>query len=72
MKVTRLGVIYKQYQVAVVPFPFSEKFYKKGPAVILTDEVYNSSHQNLVLAMITTAKKSWQSDLKLIDLDISG
>lgn len=38
----------------------------------MTDEVYNLSHQNLVLAMITTAKNSWQSDLKLIDLDISG
>ena len=73
MKITRLGVIYKQYQVVVVPFPFSEKFYsKKRPAVILADELYNPSNQNLILAMITTAKKSLQSDLKLIDLDISG
>ena len=66
-------MIYKQYQVVVVPFPFSEKFYsKKRPAVVLTDEVYNSSHANLILAMITTSKTSWQSDLKLTDLDISG
>ena len=66
-------MIYKQYQVVVVPFPFSERFYsKKRPAVILSDEVYNSSHPNLVLAMITTAKNSWQSDVKLTDLDISG
>ena len=73
MKITKLGVIYRQYQVVIVPFPFSEKFFsKKRPAVILTDEAYNSSHPNLVLAMITTAKNSWQSDLKLIDLNISG
>ena len=36
------------------------------------DEIYNLFHLNLILAMITTSKNSWQSDLKLIDLDISG
>ena len=58
---------YKQFEVLVVPFPFTEKyFHKKRPAVILSSDAFNESHDHLVLAMITVASSSkWVSDVMI-------
>lgn len=58
-------VIYKQFDVVVVPFPFTDrKTDKRRPALVLSDdELFNKSSGHYVLAMITSQKNpDWPLD----------
>lgn len=57
------------FDVILAPFPYTDKpKIKWRPALVLTNESFNSSHNHLILAMITTAKhSSWESDARLHD-----
>ncbi len=65
----RLGVIFEPFDVVVVPFPFTEKLVtKKRPALVVSSASLNDQHDCLILAMITTAKRTrWVSDVELND-----
>ncbi len=67
----RHGVDFKPFDVVVVPFPFTDKLAeKRRPALIVSGKVFNEQHDQLLLAMITTAKSSeWSSDIQLRDLE---
>ncbi len=60
---------FKLHDVVVVSFPFIDSSVKKRrPALIVSSGEFNEKHDQLILAMITTAKhSSWQSDIKLLD-----
>ena len=63
------GATFKPHDIVVVSFPFTDSSVKKRrPALVISSEEFNENHDQLILAMITTAKRSfWQSDIKLKD-----
>ena len=66
---------YKQYDVVVVPFPFTDsKATKKRPALIISDATrFNRSTKKSVMAMITTASHApWALDVSITDLTSTG
>ncbi len=66
---------YKQFEVVVVPFPFTDKTAtKKRPALILSDASnFNKSAKKSVMAMITTTTHSpWALDVTISDLASAG
>lgn len=71
----RPTVTYDQFDVVVVPFPFTDKLTsKRRPAVIISNsEKFNQLCGHSVLAMITSAEnESWPLDIKIKDLKESG
>ncbi|NCJ05966.1 type II toxin-antitoxin system PemK/MazF family toxin [Synechococcales cyanobacterium C] len=67
-------VIYKQFDVVVVPFPFTNKTAtKRRPALVLSSELFNVGIYHSVMAMITTASHSpWPLDVTITDLKDAG
>ena len=67
-------MIYKKYSIVTVPFPFTEKFLnKKRPALIVSDEKYQSVTNHCILCMITSAKHtSWNNDIPIINTRDTG
>lgn len=64
---------YKQFDVVVVPFPFTDRATtKKRPALIVSDtQVMNNDKS--VMAMITTANHApWPLDISITDLASTG
>jgi mRNA interferase MazF len=60
-------VICNQYDVVVVPFPFTDRRAgKRRPALGLSSEKFSGEAGHTVLAMITSAKNpSWPSDVTI-------
>jgi mRNA interferase MazF len=66
---------YKQFDVVVVPFPFTNSTAtKKRPALVISDVTkFNKSTKKSVMAMITTASHSpWALDVPITDLASAG
>jgi mRNA interferase MazF len=65
-----------QWEVVIVPFPFStQPGSKRRPALVLSKRAFNQ-HGSTVLAMITTAghhqTRAWPGDVTLTDLSAAG
>ena len=60
---------FSPFEVVVVPFPFTDKATsKRRPALVISSKSFNDNHDQLILAVITTAKNShWYSDVVLGD-----
>ena len=58
-------MIFNAFDVLVVPFPFTDRdANKRRPALVVSNALFNNQHNQLVLAMITTATdNSWLSDV---------
>jgi len=68
-------VIYKPFDVVVVPFPFIDlKVNKRRPALVLSDDKYfNTPTGNCVLAMITSQNNpDWPLDTPIRSIRKSG
>ena len=65
--------IYKQFDVVVVPFPFTDSNRtKKRPALVLSDR-RSLSIDRSILTMITTSGHSpWSLDIVIEDLESTG
>ena len=66
---------YKQFEVVVVPFPFTDSSAtKKRPALVISDATkFNKSTKKSVMAMITTASHApWVLDEPITDLKSAG
>ncbi len=63
----------KQWDVVVVPFPFSnEPGTKRRPALVLSSRTFNI-RGHTVLAMVTTSgHRSWPGDVALSDFKAAG
>ncbi len=71
----KLTVTYNQFEVIVVPFPFTDSTAtKKRPALVVSNATpFNQSTQKSVMAMITTASHSpWALDIEIMDLKSAG
>jgi mRNA interferase MazF len=57
-------VTYEALDIVVVPFPFTDQpTLKRRPALIISSTNFNDTHQQSVLAMITTSRLVWPSDV---------
>ena len=67
-------MIYKAFDVVAIPFPFTDRdATKRRPALVISNERFNQQHDQLVLAMITTATDNvWPSDVSLTDWQDAG
>ena len=67
-------MIYDQFDIILVPFPFTDKTYsKKRPALVLNNSNYQIRTNHLILAMITTAKNSnWDNDFEINEIENTG
>ena len=68
-------MIYKTFDVIVVPFPFTDKLYsKRRPALVISSEPkFNKPSGCTVCAMITSANQDpWPLDVPLSDLSAAG
>jgi mRNA interferase MazF len=67
-------LIYKAFEVVAVPFPFTDReATKRRPALVISNVDFNSHHQQLVLAMITsTTENIWPSDVALTSWQEAG
>lgn len=71
----KITVIYKQFDVVAVPFPFTDSSVtKKRPAVILSSHKnFNNEAGHCIMAMITSARNAaWPCDIAITDLSLSG
>ena len=59
---------FKAFDVVVVPFPFTDRdATKRRPALVISNALFNKQHDQLILAMITTATdNTWPSDVSLM------
>ena len=62
------------FDVVVVPFPFTERAAtKRRPALVISSGRFNADHDQVVLAMITSAVDTdWPSDTPIRDLKGAG
>ncbi len=68
-------MIYKIFDVVVVPFPFTDhNADKKRPALVLSDHAsFNDLTENCILAMITSAKNpAWPLDVPIGSMRKAG
>ena len=68
-------MIYKKFDVVVVPFPFTDQnTTKRRPALVLSErDSFNKETENCVLAMITSEKNPpWPLDSKIGSLKKAG
>jgi mRNA interferase MazF len=65
----------KQFDVVIVPFPFTDQqAVKRRPALVISERrSFNQSQRRSVMAMITTATHpSWALDVPIQDLQPTG
>ena len=67
-------MIFKAFDIVAVPFPFTDRdATKRRPALVISNALFNKQHDQLVLAMITTATDSvWPSDVSLNNWQKAG
>ncbi len=65
---------YRPGEIVVVPFPFIDRPVRKvRPALVLSNNPDGDRDKFLILAMITSAKRSlWQSDVIITDWKAAG
>jgi mRNA interferase MazF len=71
----KTSVIYKTFDVVVVPFPFTDSNQtKRRPALVVSShDTFNGEVEQSVLVMITSARnKSWPLDVVIKDLKSTG
>lgn len=67
-------MIYKQFDIVTVPFPFVDSSdAKKRPAIILSSDGFNQESEHSIMAMITSARNSpCPKDVAITNLSIAG
>ena len=69
----RLGVTFDPLDVVVVPFPFADLNQKKRrPALVVSSVSFNKVHTQTILAMITSTKNKWPSDVVIENWQEAG
>ena len=61
------------FDVVVVPFPFTDReAARRRPALVVSSPDFNASHDQSILAMITSAGGDWPSDIAIRDWREAG
>lgn len=59
--------------VVAVPFPFTDRpAVKRRPALVVSSAAFNHAHAQSILAMITSARSAWPSDVAIRDWRRAG
>ena len=59
--------------VVAVPFPFTDRpAVKRRPALVVSSAPFNHAHAQSILAMITSARSTWPSDIAIRDWRQAG
>ena len=68
------GAIFEPFDVVIVPFPFTDRaLVKRRPALVVSNRAFNERHDQLILAMITVARRSaWPGDVPIRDWPAAG
>ena len=57
---------YESLDVVVVPFPFTDRqAVKRRPALVVSSASFNRTHEQSILAMITSSGSDWPSDVPI-------
>lgn len=65
--------VYKQGDVLLVPFPFTDQSgSKQRPSVVVSSEAYNQTYPDVILAPITSHIKHTLDEVQLMDWQIAG
>jgi len=65
------GTIFKQRDIFIVPFPFSDlSSSKKRPVLILSHSSHNSSHLDIIVSAITSSSKRFSSGVIINNRDM--
>lgn len=65
--------IYKQGDVLLVPFPYTDQSaIKRRPAVVLSSKTYNHLHPDIILAPITSQITNRPDEVSLVDWQTAG
>ena len=61
------------FDIVIVPFPFADLNEKKRrPALVVSSVNFNKVHTQTILAMITSTKNKWPSDVVIEDWQEAG
>ena len=64
---------FEPFDVVVVPFPFTDRDTdRRRPALVVSSPGFNGTHDQSILAMITSAGGDWPSDVAIRDWRQSG
>ena len=64
---------FEPFDVVVVPFPFTDRQAdRRRPALVVSSPEFNATHDQSVLAMITSAGGDWPSDVAIRDWREAG
>ncbi len=59
-------MICEPLDVVAVPFPFADRpASKRRPALVVSSAAFNQAHAQSILAMITSARSDWSSDVAI-------
>ena len=59
--------------VVAVPFPFTDRpVVKRRPALVVSSAAFNHAHAQSILAMITSTRSTWPSDVAIRDWRQAG
>ena len=65
--------IYKQFDVVVVPFPFTDSNRtKKRPALVLSDRKSLTIDKSILTMITTSGHSPWSLDIAIEDLESTG
>lgn len=66
------GIIYKQREIVLLPFPYSDlSASKKRPALIISNNSYNEKYRDVIVCVITSKlfKDDYSIEINNLDLD---
>ena len=64
---------FEPFDVVVVPFPFTDRDTdRRRPALVVSSPGFNATHEQSILAMITSAGGDWPSDVTIRDWRQAG
>lgn len=65
------GIMYKQREIVLVPFPYSDLFFaKRRPVLVISNNTYNKSFPDAVVCVITSNLWRDKYSLLLKDADL--
>jgi mRNA interferase MazF len=71
IKINLYGMKYSQREIVLVPFPFSDlSTTKKRPVLIISNDIYNSKNDDVVVCVITSKKHKDNYSVVIKDEDL--
>lgn len=60
------GMITRQRDIVLVPFPYSDfSIYKKRPVLVLSSDEHNSSEEDIICCAITTNPRAYKGSIPI-------